>query len=339
VSAADLVAGLLWLSLTAYAVLAGADFGGGVWDALAAGPRALEQRRAVAQAMGPVWEANHVWLIFMITGLFTAFPFAFATLASRLYLPLTLALVGIVLRGAAFVFRAHGREAVGPLTAWGAIFGAASMLAPFFLGTVAAAVATGTIHPFLTQAQAAVATDMFEGWTTPEAIAIGLFAVSLCAYLAATYLMVETEDRPALQADFRRRAIVAGLVSGALALLALLLVALEAQRLFQSLTGRGLPLLILAMVNGPVALWAVWRTRPRIARVAVVAQVVLVLWAWVAGQWPYLIPPDLTIASAAAPSTTLNAMLVVVGVGMALLLPSLWLLFRVFKSKNPAAGY
>jgi cytochrome bd ubiquinol oxidase subunit II len=335
-SSADLVAGLLWLSLTAYAVLAGADFGGGVWDALASGPRTAEQRRAVAQAMGPVWEANHVWLIFMITGLFTAFPFAFATLGSRLYLPLTLALVGIVLRGAAFVFRAHGREAIGPFTAWGALFGATSMLAPFFLGTVAAAVATGAVHPFVTQAS--VATDMFEGWTTPAAIVIGLFAVSLCAYLAATYLVVETEDRPALQADFRRRAIIAGLVSGGLALLALFVVAVQAPRLFESLTGRGQPLLILAIVNGLLALWAVWRSRPWIARVAVIAQVVLVLWAWVIGQWPYLIPPDLTIAGAAAPSATLNGMLVVVGVGMALLLPSLWLLFRVLKSRNPAAG-
>jgi cytochrome d ubiquinol oxidase subunit II len=335
VSSADLVAGLLWLSLTAYAVLAGADFGGGVWDALASGPRAAEQRQAVAQAMGPVWEANHVWLIFMITGLFTAFPFAFATLANQLYLPLTLALIGIVLRGAAFVFRAHGREAIGPLTGWGAVFGGASILAPFFLGTVAAAVATGAVR----LGRTASATDMFAGWTAPAAIAIGLFAVSLCAYLAATYLMVETADRAVLQADFRRRAIVAGLASGALALLALVIVAVQASRLLDSLTGRGLPLLILAIVNGPVALWAVWRSRPRIARAAVIAQVVLVLWAWVVGQWPYLIPPDVTIAGAAAPATTLDAMLVVVGVGMALLLPSLWLLFRVFKSRNPAAGY
>jgi cytochrome bd ubiquinol oxidase subunit II len=328
VSAADLVAGLLWLSLTTYAVLAGADFGGGAWDLLAGGPRATEQRQAVAAAMGPVWEANHVWLIFMITGLFTAFPIAFATLGVAVYLPLTLALLGIVLRGAAFVFRAHGREPLGQVTAWGAVFGAASLIAPFFLGTVAAAVATGAIRV----STPASASTMFAGWTTPAAVLIGIFAVSLCAYLAATYLMVETEDRPALGADFRRRAIVAALVSGVLALLALFVVALQAPRLLDSLTGRGLPLLVLAIINGPVALWAVWQSRPRIARAAVIAQVVLVLWAWVVGQWPYLIPPDLTISAAAAPPETLSAMLVVVGVGMALLLPSLWLLFRVFKA-------
>jgi cytochrome bd ubiquinol oxidase subunit II len=333
-SPADLVAGLLWLSLTAYAVLAGADFGGGVWDMFAGGPRAADQRRAVADAMGPVWEANHVWLIFMITGLFTAFPTAFATLGSALYLPLTLALVGIVLRGAAFVFRAHARETLGPLTGWGAVFGSASLLAPFFLGTVAAAVATGAVH----RQQAGVPAPMFAGWTSPAAIVIGFFAVSLCAYLAATYLMVETEDRPDLRADFRRRAILAGLVSGALAMLALLVAGLQAPRLLESLAGRGLPLLALAIVNGPIVLWAVWRSRPRIARAAVIAQVVLVLWAWSAGQWPYLIPPDISISGAASPATTLTAMLLVVAIGMALLLPSLWLLFRVFKAKNPATG-
>ncbi len=327
-SAADLVAGLLWLSLTAYAVLAGA----GVWDLLAIGPRAAEQRRAVAEAMGPVWEANHVWLIFMITGLFTAFPIAFATLGNQLYLPLTLALVGIVLRGGAFVFRGHSRESLGPATGWGALFGAASLLAPFFLGTAAAAVATGAIRA----GKAAAGSTMFTGWTSLTAIAIGVFAVSLCGYLAATYLMVETEDRPELQADFRRRAVIAALVSGALALLTLLLVAVQSPRLWESLTGRGLPLLSLAVANGALALGAVWRSRPRIARVAVIAQVVLVLWAWVVGQWPYLVPPDLTIAGAAAPQQTLSAMLVVVGTGMVLLLPSLWLLFRIFKAKNPA---
>src|SRR6267143_876156 len=143
---AELVAGTLWLGLTAYAVLAGADFGGGVWDLFASGPRAREQRSAVAEAMGPVWEANHVWLIFMITGLFTAFPVTFGVLGLALYLPFTIAMIGIVFRGASFAFRAHGREAVGPLSPWGAIFGVASVVTPFFLGTAVAAVASGSIR-------------------------------------------------------------------------------------------------------------------------------------------------------------------------------------------------
>src|SRR3989442_11501652 len=145
-SEAEIVAAILWLALTAYAVLAGADFGGGVWDLLASGPRARDQRRAVAEAMGPVWEANHVWLIFLIVGLFTGFPAAFGILSIALYVPLTVALVGIVLRGAAFAFRAHGREAVGDASAWGVAFGAATVIAPFFLAGGAPAAASGAIR-------------------------------------------------------------------------------------------------------------------------------------------------------------------------------------------------
>jgi len=330
-SSAELVAGILWLALTAYAVLAGADFGGGVWDLFASGPRANQQRGAVAEAMGPVWEANHVWLIFMITGLFTAFPVTFGVLGLALYLPFTMAMVGIVLRGASFAFRAHGSDAVGPLSPWGVVFGVASIVTPFFLGAAAAAVASGSIHAPGGQ----LASGFLAGWTTPLAVVTGLFALSMCAYLAATYLMVENEDRPALLADFRRRAIAAALTSGVLAMLSLAISFSEGPRLLQSLTGRGLPLFALALLNGPLALWAVWRSRPRIARVAVAGQVVLVLWAWAVGQWPYLVPPDLTISATAAPPGTLSAMLIVITIGGLILIPSLWLLFRVFKARNP----
>src|ERR1700687_4806583 len=160
----------------------------------------------------------------------------------------------------------------------------------------------------------------------------------MCSYLPATYLMVENENQPALLADFRRRAIAAAIVSGPLPLLSIAFSPSDGAQLLGSLTGRGLPLFVLALLNGPLALWAVWRSRPRIARVAVVAQVVLVLWAWAVGQWPYLVPPDLTISGTAAPSATLTAMLVVIAVGGLLLLPSLWLLFNVFKARNPQAG-
>ena len=319
-SEAGIIAGILWLALTAYAVLAGADFGGGVWDLFASGPRAREQRQAVAEAMGPVWEANHVWLIFMITGFFTAFPSEFAVLSLDLYLPFTIALVGIVLRGASFAFRAHAREAVGGPSAWGVAFGTASVIAPFFLATGIGSVAVG-LSP--------------TSWASPYSLLIGVFAVAMCAYLAATYLTVETEGT-ALEADFRRRAMVAGLVSGVVAIVCLLLAPIAAPNLAHALLGRGLPLVILALINGPVALAAVWRSRPRIARVAVAGQVVLVLWAWAVGQWPYLIP-NVTIDSAAAPSSTLDGLLVVISVGMLLLIPSLAVLFRVFKARNPAA--
>ncbi len=331
-SEAQLVAAILWLSLTAYAVLAGADFGGGVWDLLASGPRAREQRRAVAEAMGPVWEANHVWLIFLIVGLFTAFPTAFGILSMALYLPFTIALLGIVLRGAAFAFRAHGRDAVGDASGWGVTFGAASVIAPFFMATGVAAVASGSIRV----AGGQLVSGFEAGWATPYGLLIGLFGVVMCAYLAATYLTVETEGTP-LEADFRRRATAAGLIAGVVAIAGLVLAPFAAPSLAHSLFGAGLPLVVLALVNGPVALIAVWRSRPRLARLAVATQVVCVLWAWAGGQWPYLVPPDLTIQNSAAPGATLTALLVVVAAGMALILPSLWFLFRVFKARNPAA--
>jgi cytochrome d ubiquinol oxidase subunit II len=332
VTAADTVAALLWLSLTAYAVLAGADFGGGVWDLFAHGQRAPEQRRAVAEAMGPVWEANHVWLIFMITGLFTAFPMAFGVVALAFYLPFTIAMTGIVLRGAAFAFRAHGREAVGAQSPWGILFGVASLITPFFLGSAAAAAASGSVR----LRDGSLISGFESGWTAPYSLLIGAFAVSLCSYLAATYLAVETEGSD-LQHDFRARALLAGVASGTLGLAALALAPLLAPTLAHALFGRGLPLLVVALLNGPLALFAVWRARPALARVAVAAQVVFVLWAWALGQWPYLVPPDLTITGSAAPQGTLLALLVVIAAGMVVLLPSLWLLFKVFKARNPAA--
>jgi cytochrome d ubiquinol oxidase subunit II len=242
-------------------------------------------------------------------------------------------MAGIVLRGASFVFRAHGTDAVGPLSTWGVVFGVASTVTPFSLGTAAAAVASGSIRAPNGQ----LATGFLDGWTTPLAVVIGLFALSICAYLAATYLMVENEHRPDLLADFRRRAIAAAFASGFFALLALVVSFFDSRTLLQSLTGRGLPLFVLALLNGPLALWAVWRSRPHIARIAVAGQVVLVLWAWAVGQWPYLVPPDLTISATAAPQATLSAMLTVITIGGLLLLPSLWLLFRVFKARNPQA--
>jgi len=328
---ADGVAAILLLALTAYAVLAGADFGGGVWDLFASGPRRKAQRIAIAAAMGPVWEANHVWLIFLLVGLFTAFPTVFAVLSTALFLPFTIALIGIILRGAAFTFQAHGEEAVGELAPWGFVFGAASIIAPAFLGAALAGVAMGAVHSSGAQSVTA-------GWASWLGADLALLAIALAAYLAATYLMVETENDPPLQADFRRRAFGAAMVSGILAVAGLVLAWRQAPLLWADLTGRGLWLLIIALANGPIAAFAVWRGSPRIARVAVAAQMVFVLWAWAVGQWPALVPPDFTIHGSAAPETTLRALTIIIAAGMVVLAPSLWLLFHVFKGRNPAAA-
>lgn len=329
---ATIVAGVLWLALTAYAVLAGADFGGGVWDALATGPRKAGQRSAVTEAMGPVWEANHVWLIFLIVGLFTAFPGAFSDVARILFLPFSAALVGIVLRGAAFAFHTHADEGGGSSRAWGLVFGVASIVSPAFFGMAAGAVATGAIRVH----DGRLAPDYY-AWVSPFGVVLALLAVALCAYLAATFLMVEARGDRDLQRDFQLRAMGAAVVSGILAILALVVAGTGERMLWNELTGRGLPLLILALLNGPLALLAVARGRPQLARLAVGGQMVFVLWAWAVGQYPYLMPPDLTIAGSATAESVLTAFLWVVVVGMLVMLPSLFLLFRVFKGAGGKA--
>lgn len=335
-SAADAAAALLWLSLTAYAVLGGADFGGGVWDIFASGPRKQAQRRAVATAMGPVWEANHVWLIFMITGLFTAFPTAFTRLALGLYLPFSLIALGIVLRGAAFAFRAHGAPEHGAPSGWGIAFGGASTVTPFLLGACAGAVAAGAV-PVGPEHTAA---SLLSGWTTPFALLCGAMALSVCSGLAAAYLAVEASDGgdAVLAGDFRRRALLAGFATLVLALAALPLTRASAPGLWSGLTHQGLPLMVVAMVLAVAAAVAMYRRRYHAARVAAASQVAAILLAWALAQYPYLVPPDLTVEGTAGPPETMALLLVTIIIGGALLVPSLLLLFRVFKGQNPAAS-
>src|SRR5690348_773403 len=202
---------ILWLSLIAYAVLGGADFGGGIWNFLASGPLAQRQRRLIEQTLGPVWEANHVWLIFLIVGLFTAFPSAFSTLSTALFVPFTLALIGIVLRGSAFVFQTHAAPTVPMQKVWEHIFSIASTITPFLFGAAAAAIASGQVRV----QGAYVQFDLLRGWTTPFALTIGALAFSLCALLAALNLLVEAQNRndTELAEIFRRRAVLTGAIT------------------------------------------------------------------------------------------------------------------------------
>ncbi|MGB2940979.1 MAG: cytochrome d ubiquinol oxidase subunit II [Candidatus Dormiibacterota bacterium] len=330
-----LVAGVLWIAVVIYACFAGADFGGGVWDLFARGPRKEAQRRAVSRAMGPVWEANHVWLIFLITGLFTSFSPAFVRLAVGLYLPFSLALLGIVLRGAAFAFRAHGAPEESTTTPWGLAFGAASIMTPFVLGACAGAVAAGDVP-----ANPSSAFDTLVGvWTTPFCLVCGGLALSICAGLAAAYLTVEASDAgdTGLAEDFRRRALLAGAVTLVLAIVALPLLTTEAPGLWTGLTTRGLPLVILAVVFAAAAAWAMYTRHYRLARLAAPAQVAAILLGWAVAQAPYLVPPDLTVDNSASPPQVMTALLIAYVAGAAVLFPSLLLLFRVFKGQNPAA--
>jgi cytochrome d ubiquinol oxidase subunit II len=328
------VAGILWLAVVAYAVLAGADFGGGVWDLFARGPRAADQRRAVSEAMGPVWEANHVWLIFLITGLFTGFPQAFAALSIGLYVPFSLVLLGIVMRGAAFGFRAHA--AGGPSRQrWGVVFGVASSITPFLLGACAGAVATGQALP-----EHITPRDLLLPWTTPFALVCGALALSICAGLAAAYLTVEQVQlgRLDLAEDFRRRALGAGAATLVLVLLALPLTTATAPALWRGLTGRALPVAALALLMALAAAIAMLRRHYVLARSVIVVQVAAILFAWAVAQVPYLIPPRITIEGSASPPAVMEALLITYIVGGLFLLPSLAYLLYVFKGRNPAAG-
>ena len=333
--AADLVLALLWLALTAYVVLAGADFGGGVWDALARGPSAPEQRRLVAEAMGPVWEANHVWLIAMITGLFTTFPLAFSALSLALYVPLSSALIGIVLRGAAFAFRAHGAEAVGATTPWGVLFGVASIITPALLGASAAAASSGAIH---VSPAGGVSVSPALPWLTPFALDCALLGLALSAQQAAIYLAVEADDagEPALRRHFQRRTLLSLGVTAGAALAGLPLAHVWAPVLAAGLAGRARPLLVLVAAVGAGCALAVARGHVRWGRALAIAQAIGIVWAWGVAQYPYLIVPDVTVANSAASLVTLLSFVAIAVGGGVLLVPSLWLLFSVFKGRNPA---
>jgi cytochrome bd ubiquinol oxidase subunit II len=316
-----------------YALFGGADFGGGIWDLLARGPRAEAQREAVGRAIGPVWEANHVWLIFVIVLVFTIFPPVFAALSVALYIPLTLALLGIVFRGAAFVFRAHGRDAAGAAFGWGRVFAVASTVTPVLFGMCAGAVASGQIRV----QEGVVVSSLWRPWLAPFPIALGLLALATCAYLAAVYLTLETDG--ALEEDFRRRALGAGVAFAILAATALTLARAEAPQIWHGLTARPAAIVVpLALALALLSGWAVWRRRYLLARGFAAAEVAVLLVGWALAQYPYLVVPDLTFAADAAPAATLRVALVVYVLGAIVTAPSLWLLFAVFKGRNPAVG-
>ncbi|MDD5657358.1 MAG: cytochrome d ubiquinol oxidase subunit II [Elusimicrobia bacterium] len=315
-----LAAALLFAALAAYALTGGADFGAGVWDLLAAGPRAERQRRAVGAALAPIWEVNHVWLIAALVLTFTAFPAAFAAISIWLHVPLALALAGIVLRGAAFVFRGYGFSSLEANRRWGRLFALASTFTPIMLGVCAGALASGRLRA----SRPPQGAEFFTVWLAPFPIAAGLLALALLAYLAAAYLCVEVQDEPDLREDFRRRTLASGAAAGLLALVCLALAA----------PGRGAPALALRAAAAAAAvggLAAFWRRRFRLGRFLAAAEVSLLLLGWAAGQFPYLIPPELTYAQAAAPVSVLRPVLWAFLCGSALLAPALGALFYVFK--------
>jgi cytochrome d ubiquinol oxidase subunit II len=324
VSDADLVAAVLWIAVTLYAVLAGADFGAGLWYLAAGGGDSGRSARAlVERSLAPVWEANHVWLIFSLVVLWTAFGDAFAAVMSTLFVPLSLAALGIVLRGSGFAFRKLARR-LAERQSYDALFSLSSVLTPFFMGTVVGAVASGRVP-------ADGNGDRLTSWTGPTSFVVGALFVATCGFVAAVFLVHDARRSgdEALVEWFRVRALAAGVVAGLLAAAGLVVLRGDARPIFDGLTSEGLPFVIASGLCGAGALVALGRRAPRGNRALAVGAVATVVWGWGAAQYPDLLPGTLTLSQAAAPHATLVALLVVFGAALLLVVPAIGLLFAL----------
>lgn len=319
----EAVAVVLFLAVTAYAVFGGADFGAGFWDLTAGGAsRGAPARRLIDHAVGPVWEANHVWLIFTLVLLWTGFPEAFASITLTLFVPLTLVALGIVLRGASFAFRKVLLR-TSQRRAFGALFASSSVLVPYCMGSIAGAVASGRVPA------GGEAGDPWSSWINPTSVVGGTLAVTVGAYLAAVYLIW---DARRLADDtvvdyFRRRALGAAVVAGAVALAGIFVLRADARHVFEGLTARALPLVLLSVVCGLGSLALLLRRSPRGARLLAIGAAAGIVWAWGVAQWPYVLPTELKVSDAAAPDPTLATLLVVFGLAAVVIVPAIALLY------------
>ena len=328
-------AAVLLLAITMYAVFGGADFGAGFWDLFAGGAKRGERpREVIDSSIAPVWEANHVWLIFVFVVLWTCFPQAYASITLTMFVPLTLAALGIVLRGAGFafrkaVFRTRDRRN------FGAAFALSSVLVPYSLGAIVGGIAAGKVPA------GGVAGDPWSSWVNPTSILAGLLAVSLSAYLASFFLVADARrlSDETMVEYFRRRAVGAAVAAGAVSLVGVFVLSDDAEYVFDGLTSRALPVVLLSVLCGGGALVLLLRRARRGARLAAVVAVAAVIVAWAVAQWDYLLPTTLTVSAGAAPDGTITAVLVATGLAVAVLLPSFLLLYVLDqKSLLPEEG-
>jgi len=321
-----LVAMVLFAGVVLYSLFGGADFGAGFWDLTAGGAAAGRRARAlIDRSVGPVWEANHVWLIFCLVVLWTAFPAAFAAITTTLYVPLAFAVLGIVLRGSGFAFR-KAVVTTPARRAAGVVFASSSVLTPFFLGTVAGGIASGRV-PAVGDGGASPASS----WLNPTSVLGGALAVVTCAYLAGVFLAAEARLRgaPDLERTFRLRALAAAVVAGALSLGGILVLREDAGRLFHRLLGPGLPLVAVSVVTGLGSLVLLRRGPGLMARALAVTAVASIVLGWGIAQYPYLLGTRLPVHDAAAPDATLWSVVVVAGAAVVLCFPSLAFLYTL----------
>ena len=324
-STADAVAGVLWIGATLYAVFGGADFGAGLWALLAGRDEEGERARDLVDwAIGPVWEANHVWLIFVLVVLWTGFSVAFESVMSTLFIPLSLAALGIVLRGSGFAFHKLARTRRYRRVSEQA-FGLSSLVTPFFMGTVVGAIASGRVPV------GNAAGDAVTSWLNGVSILTGALFVATGAYLSAVFLVSDARraGAPDLERYFSTRALVAALVAGAIAVAGIFEYRADARFIYDGLTSEGLPLVILSAVCGAGVLALLWRGERRAVRPLAVGAVVAVIWGWGVAQYPYLLPETLTIKDGAAASETLTGILIVFGVAVVVVLPALGFLYTL----------
>ena len=327
------VAVLLMIAITAYAIFGGADFGAGFWDLVAGGAsRGDRPREVIDHSIGPVWEANHVWLIFIFVILWTGFPEAYASITLTLFVPLTLAALGVVLRGSSFafrktVFRTRDRRN------FGAAFATSSVLVPYCLGAAAGAVASGRVPA------GGVAGDPWTSWINPTSILGGILAVVVVSYLAAVYLVRDARriGDPAMAEYFRRRAVAAAIVAGIVAFVGIFVLRADARYLFDGLASRALPLVVLSAICGAGSLYLLLRNAARGARILAIGAVASIIVGWGVAQWPYILPESLKVSQAAAPSGTLTALLVAAALAALIVLPGFIFLYTLDqKSLLPA---
>ena len=311
--------------LALYTVLGGADLGAGFWQLTAMrGPDGETVRQHAHRAMAPVWEANHVWLIFVLTVFWTAYPKAFGSIASTLAVPLSIALLGIVFRGAAYALREGARTSreAGRIDT---IFSISSILVPFALGAAVGGIAADRVPV------GNAAGDLWSSWTGATSIFVGVLAVATSAYLAGVFLAADAarDGAHALERSFRRRALASGVIAGALAIAGLFVLHADDQPLFHSLlSGRALPGVIVSGLAGIATLGLVHRRRYELARFGAALAVAAIIAGWTLARWPTILP-GLTVDQAAAGHDTLVWLIVVVLAGAVLLLPALALLFRL----------
>jgi cytochrome d ubiquinol oxidase subunit II len=323
-----ILAGVILVALIVYALLGGADFGGGVWDLFAWGPRARDQRETIARAIGPIWEANHVWMIVAVVVLFSAFPPAFAVIMTALHIPVTLMLVGIVLRGSSFVFRKLSPEGEAGASPWQRVFAVSSIITPVMLGVVLGAITTSAIG----YEDGVVTGGFVAPWLAPFPWVVGAFALALFAFLAAVYLTLETTDA-ALQDDFRLRALWSAVVVAVAGGVALVMAPGAAPEVATHLAESRVGWLMLgvgglSLVGGVGSLL---RRRYIVARVLAGSLVVVVLAGWGLGMDPWLVAGALTIRESAAPPVTLRLVLWILGLGTVVLVPAFAYLYLTFK--------